>query len=414
MSLMRTSTATRTSSEVPLQRLDGDDEVEGRELVLRGGKLSPRSSPAFDPSERRQRQPIHPIPVSSARVDQKDGPQRVIGGNANVQNSTNAKAGSQTLENPSATNFLTNSAPIYNQNVNSGSGQQNIKVIGDFEVPSSYTPTAAPPEYEIPFESEHNEKRGSGLQKSNVSNGIKNKTAGDDRPNGYSQTLRDPHGRTHLRTMAPVYNQNVNSGSGQQNINVKGRMGFQKKGSQEPSTQGLDRRESRPACLSGQTSPPSYRSRSPDRFAPHSRRSFVASRPYSPNRYRDRREPDYDERRGHVRSRDHRSRSPARIAPRNRNESVVSRPHSPRRYNPTRDREYAERHGSRGDNYGDRYSSRHDDDYDDGYDDDYGSRRDDGHDDRYGRGRSASDEDSYGSYYSPHYNPHYSSDYSPY
>ncbi|KAI5374418.1 hypothetical protein J4E82_006833 [Alternaria postmessia] len=194
MSLMRTSTATRTSSEVPLQRLDGDDEVEGRELVLRGGKLSPRSSPAFDPSERRQRQPIHPIPVSSARVDQKDGPQRVIGGNANVQNSTNAKAGSQTLENPSATNFLTNSAPIYNQNVNSGSGQQNIKVIGDFEVPSSYTPTAAPPEYEIPFESEHNEKRGSGLQKSNVSNGIKNKTAGDDRPNGYSQTLRDPHG----------------------------------------------------------------------------------------------------------------------------------------------------------------------------------------------------------------------------
>ncbi|CAN9082996.1 unnamed protein product [Alternaria alternata] len=178
---MRTSTATRTSSDV----LD-EDEVEGRELVLRGGKLSPRSSPASDPSERRQRQPIHPIPVSSARVDQKDGPQRVIGGNANVQNSTNAKAGSQTLENPSATNFLTNSAPIYNQNVNSGSGQQNIKVIGDFEVPSSYTPTAAPPEYEIPFESEHNEKRGSGLQKSNVSNGIKNKTAGDDRPNGYN------------------------------------------------------------------------------------------------------------------------------------------------------------------------------------------------------------------------------------
>ncbi|CAN9187595.1 unnamed protein product [Alternaria alternata] len=231
---MRTSTATRTSSDV----LD-EDEVEGRELVLRGGKLSPRSSPASDPSERRQRQPIHPIPVSSARVDQKDGPQRVIGGNANVQNSTNAKAGSQTLENPSATNFLTNSAPIYNQNVNSGSGQQNIKVIGDFEVPSSYTPTAAPPEYEIPFESEHNEKRGSGLQKSNVSNGIKNKTAGDDRPNGYSQTLRDPHGRTHLRTMAPVYNQNVNSGSGQQNINVKGRIGFQKKGSQEPSTQAI-------------------------------------------------------------------------------------------------------------------------------------------------------------------------------
>ncbi|CAN9179267.1 unnamed protein product [Alternaria alternata] len=174
--------------------LDGDDEVEGRELVLRGGKLSPRSSPTSDPSERRQRQPIHPIPVSSARVDQKDGAQRVVDGNAYVQNSTNAKCGSQTLENPFATNFLTNSAPIYNQNVNSGSGQQNIQVIGDFELPSSYTPTAAPPEYEIPFESEHNEKRGSGLQKSNVSNGIKNKTAGDDRPNGYSQTLREPHG----------------------------------------------------------------------------------------------------------------------------------------------------------------------------------------------------------------------------
>ncbi|CAN9239893.1 unnamed protein product [Alternaria alternata] len=178
---MRTSTATRTSSDV----LD-EDEVEGRELVLRGGKLSPRSSPASDPSGRRQRQPIHPIPVSSARVDQKDGAQCVTAGNAHIQNSTNAKCGSQTLENPSATNFLTNSAPIYNQNVNSGSGQQNIKVIGDFEVPSSYTPTAAPPEYEIPFESEHNEKRGSGLQKSNVSNGIKNKTAGDDRPNGYN------------------------------------------------------------------------------------------------------------------------------------------------------------------------------------------------------------------------------------
>lgn len=386
---MRTSTATRTSGR-SVKSLDGDDEVEGRELVLRGGKLSPRSSPASDPSERRQRHPIHPVPVSSARVDQKDGAQRVTGGNARIQNSTNAKCGSQTLENPSATNFLTNSAPIYNQNVNSGSGQQNIKVIGDFEVPSSYTPTAAPPEYEIPFESEHNEKRGSGLQKSNVSNGIKNKTAGDDRPNGYSQTLRDPHGRTHLRTMAPVYNQNVNSGSGQQNINVKGRMGFQKKSSQEPSPQGLDRRESRPACLSGQTPLPSYRSRSPGRFAPHSRGSFVASRPYSPNRYRDRREPDYDERRGHVRSRDHRSRSPARIAPRNRNESVLWRSHPTRRYNPTRDREYGERHGSRRDNYGDRYSSRHDD----GYDDDYDSRRDGGHDDRYGHGRSASDEDS--------------------
>ena len=223
---MRTSTATRTSSEVPLQCLDGDDEVEGRELVLRAGKLSPRSSPASDPSERRQRQPFHPITASSARVNQKDGAQRVTAGNAHIQNSTNAKCGSQTLENPFATNFLTNSAPIYNQNVNSGSGQQNIKVIGDFEVPSSYTPTAARPEYEISFESEHNEKRGSGLQKSNVSNGIKNKTAGDDRPNGYSQTLRDPHGLTHLRTMAPVYNQNVNSGSGQQNIDVKGRMGF--------------------------------------------------------------------------------------------------------------------------------------------------------------------------------------------
>jgi hypothetical protein len=81
----------------------------------------------------------------------------------------------------------------------------------------------------------------------------------------------------------------------------------------------------------------------------------VASRPYSPNPYRDRRETDYDERRGHVRSRDHRSRSPARIAPHNRDESVVSRPHSPRRYNPTRDREYGERHGSRRDNYGDSY-----------------------------------------------------------
>ncbi|CAN9232306.1 unnamed protein product [Alternaria sp. RS040] len=190
---MRTSTATRTSSEVPLKRFDEDNEVEGRELVLRSGKLSPRSSPASNPSERRRRQPINPIPVSSAHVDQKDGAQRVTAGNARIQNSTSAKYGSQTLENPSATNFLTNSAPIYNQNVNSGDGQQNIKVNGDFEVQSSYTPTAAPPEHEIPFESEHNQKRGSGLQNSNVSNGIKNKTAGDDRPNGYSQTLEDPH-----------------------------------------------------------------------------------------------------------------------------------------------------------------------------------------------------------------------------
>jgi hypothetical protein len=46
----------------------------------------------------------------------------VTAGNAHIQNSTNAKCGSQTLENPFATNFLTNSALIYNQNVNSGSG----------------------------------------------------------------------------------------------------------------------------------------------------------------------------------------------------------------------------------------------------------------------------------------------------
>ena len=105
---MRTSTATHTSSGVPLKRFDEDNEVEGRELVLRGGKLSPRSSPASDPSERQRRQPINPIPVSSARVDHKDGAQRVTAGNARIQNSTSAKYGSQTLENPSATNFLTN------------------------------------------------------------------------------------------------------------------------------------------------------------------------------------------------------------------------------------------------------------------------------------------------------------------
>ncbi|KAG9193769.1 hypothetical protein G6011_03804 [Alternaria panax] len=249
-------------------------------------------------------------------------PHPLIARNNDVQNSTNGQGGSQTLENPFTTNFLTDSAPIYNQNANSGFGQQNIKVNGNFEVPSSYTPAAAPHEYEVRLEPERHEQRGSGSQKFDVSNGIKNKTAGDDRSGGYSQTLTGPHDHTHLRTMAPVYNQNVNSGSGQQNINVKGRMGFQKQGSQEPTRQGpaagqlsqlpaqnrnmdlrpqwrndqgLDHHESGPAYSPGQTSPPIYRSHSPARVAPHSQSGYVVPKPPSRNRYRDRRDGYEDE-----------------------------------------------------------------------------------------------------------------------
>lgn len=120
--------------------LSGNDEAEGKELVLRVGKRPASASPLSNPSKRSQRERDQPAPVPAARIkDTRDiqvdlGP--TIDHNDDVTNSTNAAFDhTQSLENPSATNHLFNSAPIYNQNINNGAGQQNIKVFGNFEAP---------------------------------------------------------------------------------------------------------------------------------------------------------------------------------------------------------------------------------------------------------------------------------------
>ncbi|KAI4664192.1 uncharacterized protein J4E79_003694 [Alternaria viburni] len=229
--------------------LNVENEADGKEMVLRnGGKRSASTAPAPNASKRQQREPIRPPPPpTSGKIDQKSealdqsGRVRHIKEENTVTNSQNGPHGhghSQSIEAPFATSFLTNSAPIYNQNINSGSGQQNINVYGVFEPPPPPATGAAPTEYEIPTEPEHRLNRDPGQQKLSINDTVTNKTAGDGNPGGHKQTLKGPHGNTHMRMTAPVYNQNVNTGSGQQNIDVIGKMDFEKKDRKERPRQG--------------------------------------------------------------------------------------------------------------------------------------------------------------------------------
>ena len=229
--------------------LGGENEADGKEMVLRnGGKRSSSTAPAPNPSKRQQREPIQPPPPPSRKIEQKaeavdqSGRVRHIKEENTVTNSQNGPHGhghSQSIEAPFATSFLTNSAPIYNQNINSGSGQQNINVYGVFEPPPPSATGAAPTEYEIPTGPEHRLNREAGQQKFSINDTVTNKTAGDGKPGSRSQTLKGPHGNTHMRMTAPVYNQNVNTGSGQQNIDVIGKMDFGEKERKDRPRQDL-------------------------------------------------------------------------------------------------------------------------------------------------------------------------------
>jgi len=226
--------------------LNGENEADGKEMVLRnGGKRSSSTAPGPNPSKRQQREPIQPPPPPSGKIEQKaeavyqSGRVRHIKEENTVTNSQNGPHGhghSQSIEAPFATSFLTNSAPIYNQNINSGSGQQNINVYGVFEPPPPSATGAAPTEYEIPTEPEHRLNRDPRQQNLSINDTVTNKTAGDGKP-GHNQILKGPHGNTHMRVTAPVYNQNVNTGSGQQNIDVIGKMDFEKKERKDRSRQ---------------------------------------------------------------------------------------------------------------------------------------------------------------------------------
>ena len=214
--------------------LNGENEADGKEMVMRsGGKRSSSTAPAPNPSRRQQHEAIRSPPPSSVKIDQNIDASdqsgrvhRVREENA-VHNSRNGAHGhvhSQLVENPSATSFLTSSAPIYNQNIN---------VCGVFEPPLPPATGAAPTEYEMPTEPEHRLNRDAGQQKFSINDTVTNKTASDGKPRGHSQMLKGPHGNTHMRMTAPVYNQNVNAGSGQQNIDVIGKMDFERKDRKE-------------------------------------------------------------------------------------------------------------------------------------------------------------------------------------
>ena len=176
--------------------LNGENEADGKEVVLRnGGKRSSSTAPAPNPSKWQQREPIRPPPSPhSGKIDQKseapDQSGRVchIKEENTVTNSQNGPHGhghSQSIEAPYATSFLTNSAPVYNQNINSGSGQQNINVYGVFEPPPPPATSAAPTEYAIPTEPEHRLNQGAGQQKLSINDIVTNKTAGDSNPGGH-------------------------------------------------------------------------------------------------------------------------------------------------------------------------------------------------------------------------------------
>jgi hypothetical protein len=233
---------------------NGDNETEGKEVVLRSeAKQSAGTSSSPGSSERQQYGPdriaSRPSP-STVHIDPNGGPQRQPGCTPHIVEdgaTFNAYHGmdghSQSVDNPSTTSYFTSNAPIYNQNINSGSGQQNIKVFGMFEPPAT---GATPSGYEIPVKPEHHTQRDNGQQRLFTNNPVTNSTAGNGKPGGHSQTLKIPHGLTHMRVTAPIYNQNHNTGSGQQNIDVIGKMAFEKTARPVAPAQQLPRREPSP------------------------------------------------------------------------------------------------------------------------------------------------------------------------
>jgi hypothetical protein len=269
---------------------NGGNEAEGKEVALQSeAKQSAGTSSAPVPSKWQQSEPDRQVPPSTVRMDQNGGAQGQPGRTpytVEYDATFNAYHGmdghSQSIDNPSTTSYFTSNAPIYNQNINSGSGQQNIKVYGMFEPPAT---GATPTGYEIPMKPEHHAQRDSGQQRLFINNPVTNITTGDGKPGSHSQTLKLPHGLTHMRVTAPIYNQNHNTGSGQQNIDVIGKMAFEKTARpvapaqepprREPSPQGpvitIKRREPATNQPPLQEKSPRRRSRSPRRAGEHGR-----------------------------------------------------------------------------------------------------------------------------------------------
>jgi hypothetical protein len=188
------------------------NQAAGKELVLRedekrNGKRPASASPAQNPQKRRQRSGID---MSDGVTVHQDGRTIKVSGDNAIVNLTGGDADSgntQSLQNPEGTTYLTNSAPIYNQNVNSGAGQQNITVTGGFNPPPPPpTPAIAPIEYIVPEEPESRTNHDSGQQQFIVTGDVKNNATPMGDASGHAQTLHNPHGRTHLRVTAPIYN----------------------------------------------------------------------------------------------------------------------------------------------------------------------------------------------------------------
>jgi hypothetical protein len=131
---------------------------------------------------------------------------------------------------------------------------------------------------------------------------VTNKTASDNKPGEHTQTLKGPHGLTHIRATAPIYNQNVNSGSGQQNVYIKGKMIYEKQDRKETASQKVP--AAQPVKLPNRTQTANPQTRRRD------------------DREADRREPAYMPPSRREWSPRRRSRSPAWGGPRSRSGSV--------------------------------------------------------------------------------------------
>jgi hypothetical protein len=167
-------------------------EVAGKEPVLRkeekkNGKRHASASPPRYPQKRQQREPKKStIGMSDGeiRVDQNGWAQgrpgrtiKVSGVNAiaNLTGGDIDNGNTQSLENPQGTTYLTNSALIFNQNINNGAGQQNITVSGAFNPPPPPpTSAAVPTEYIVPEEPERRTNQDSGQQQFEVSENVTN------------------------------------------------------------------------------------------------------------------------------------------------------------------------------------------------------------------------------------------------
>jgi hypothetical protein len=228
-----------------------DNEAEGKVVVLRSGaKQSAGTSSAPVLLKWQQSEPDRQVPPSTVHMDLNGGAQgqpgripHIVEDDATFNAYHGMDGHSQSINNPSTTSYFTSNAPIYSQNINSGSGQQNIKVYGIFEPPAT---GATPTGYETPMKPEHRAQQDSGQQRLFTNNPVTNSTAGDGKPGRHSQTLKMPHGLTHMHVTAPIYNQNHNTGSGQQNIDVIGKMAFEKTARPPAPAQEPPRREPSP------------------------------------------------------------------------------------------------------------------------------------------------------------------------